>query len=710
MENHDHPRPRPRRRSVVRALASLRLGIVLLALIAAASTVGVVLPQPESFDFNDYLQTRFDPSSPRAMGQGEFLRLIEAAGVFRSAGSMEQFRKDFLARKEGAAALYNDLIAQAKSRGLPDERLASFLLEVILIRGQRSGLSEAEWRAALGETLRRLRQGPELRKDAWAAFLQVAAQRLKVEERGLACLRLGYVDSYGLLLGRVMLALRLHVVFRSAWFRLLCFALVVNIVACSLQRLPAQWRAAFGLRPSKNPRWYHKRSIAAEVSVPAPRESESDVAERLREQGFAVETSAVDEAATAAAEALRQAGFRVRRRRATALATLEAHRGPLGGAGRLGSQVVHLGVVLIVIGGFISGQLGFRHRQLLGAGEVVTVPDLSFRLRASYLAHRLAETVAGWFGARWSRELTPEEKLAMAPDWRDGLRPPGGEAAFRLRLERFEVRFDDRGKPEYYGSHVTLLDTQPPTPVTIEVNRPLVHRGFHVYQTSYQPDYRQITSVTFLVARVRGGVASGPHSDSRPGEVLDQFSVVARPGEPITVPGGGLVLRIDDYFSHWQMPLERGPDGRPKAGKPRNDTRGRFNPAIRLHLEAPGTAPLERWLMLPVEGRGPRQGGTIDYAGYRVAALDFSPAYATELTFKTHPVLGPVWVGCAVMMLGIFLCFYCNHERVWALVQRTPDGGARVHLSGNSFKWQERFRERFASVVSAIEQKVAREE
>ena len=74
----------------------MRLGIVLLALIAAASTVGVVLPQPESFDFNDYLQTRFDPSSPRAMGQGEFLRLIEAAGVFRSAGSMEKFRKAVL--------------------------------------------------------------------------------------------------------------------------------------------------------------------------------------------------------------------------------------------------------------------------------------------------------------------------------------------------------------------------------------------------------------------------------------------------------------------------------------------------------------------------------------------------------------------------------------------------------------------------------------
>jgi hypothetical protein len=54
------------------------------------------------------------------------------------------------------------------------------------------------------------------------------------------------------------------------------------------------------------------------------------------------------------------------------------------------------------------------------------------------------------------------------------------------------------------------------------------------------------------------------------------------------------------------------------------------------------------------------------------------------------------------MMLGICLCFYCNHERVWALVRAGQGGGSEVFLAGNAFKWRERFRERFEAVVAAF--------
>ena len=84
--------------------------------------------------------------------------------------------------------------------------------------------------------------------------------------------------------------------------------------------------------------------------------------------------------------------------------------------------------------------------------------------------------------------------------------------------------------------------------------------------------------------------------------------------------------------------------------------------------------------------------------------MDFAPAYATWLTFKTHLVMLPVWIGCGVVMLGVVLCFYCNHERVWVLCRPAGDGRCQVLLAGDSFKWRERFRERFASVVKGIEE------
>lgn len=581
----------------------MRVAVVLLVAIAVASTVGILLPQPESFNLNSYVNRRLDLHSPDALRPKDFVALARAAGILAD-------DKEF-----------SSLAAQAELGTLSD--------------------------------------------DAWQSFLARFVRDAQRDEAGHVCLRLAYVDSFGKTLGRALLVLRFHVVFTSAWFRLLCVLLIVNLVLCSADHLPAQWRAAFGLRPGGDRAWYLRRATHAAMVL----EGEGEAA------AAAVESS------------LRVHGFRVERRLAGDAVAIEATRGWLGGLGalwrplgrlaglgRLGAQVVHLGVILVVIGGFVSGRLSLRHGQLLARDEVVAVPNLS----------KLA--------------------AARAQDWRQGPGEPAGDALFRLKLRRFEVRMDPRGKPEYYGSHVTLLDTEPPTDFVIEVNRPLVYRGFHVYQQSYQPDYRGITSVSFLVAKVRaqGGAAEHAHGGAQPVEVLQQASVELRPGETVAVPGMDLKLRVVRYFPHWQIPLSQTPDGRIVAGEAQNLSDEPRNPAVQVRLEAPGAEARERWVPLPFRAGEPRPGGAIDFAGYRIVPLEFAPDYATYLTFKTHPVMLPVWIGCGVMMLGVVLCFYCGHERVWALVRPLGDGRCEVVLAGDAFKWRERFRERFQAITAAL--------
>jgi len=255
---------------------------------------------------------------------------------------------------------------------------------------------------------------------------------------------------------------------------------------------------------------------------------------------------------------------------------------------------------------------------------------------------------------------------------------------------------------------VTLLDTTPETDTVIEVNRPLIYRGFHVYQQSYQPDYRGVTSVSFVVARVQRGTAgsssrgASSHDDDQPVEVLQQVSLAVPPQTPVQVPGTDLTIEVLRYFPHWYMPLERAPDGRVVAGEARNVSDDPVNPAIRVRLAAPGAPTRERWLPLPRRSGEPRPGSIVDYGDYRIVPVDSTPDYATWLTFKTHPIMLPVWLGCGMMMLGIVLCFYCNHERVWALVRPLDAGRAEVFLAGDSFKWRERFKERFDAVVKAV--------
>ncbi|HPD17599.1 MAG TPA: cytochrome c biogenesis protein ResB [Planctomycetota bacterium] len=582
-----------------RAVAGVRLAVALLALIAVASTVGVVLPQPESFNPASYLERRLAPHSSTALRPAEFVALARAAGVLAGDETFES-----LAR-----------------------------------RVQEGPLAEADWDGVARALGPRLQQG---------------------DARDSPCLRLSYVDSFGPVLGRAMLLLRIHTLFTSLWFRALCAALLVNLVACSAERLPAQWRMAFRHRPSEDPAWYRRRAVHAEA---------------VAEPGVAAALEA----------SLRSGGFRVRRLAAGRCTMIEGARGwlgalgrwwaPLGqlaGVGRLGAQVVHAGVVLIVVGGFISSQLSFRHVQLLARGEVVAVP------------------------------LDP--RAASQRDWRERPGEAPGAARFRLQLRRFEFRADALGKPEYFGSHVTLLDTTPPTDTVIEVNHPLVYRGFHVYQQSYQPDYRGVTSVSFLVARMRrapqeGGAGPG---DPPPPEVLEQVSLSVPPGMRVSVPGTDLALRVVNYFPHWQIPLEQTPDGRIVAGEARNASDDPVNPAVRIALEAPGEEPRQRWVPLPLRSGEPRPGGMVDFGDYRILPVDFAPEYATWLTFKTHPAMLPVWAGCAVMMVGVVLCFYCTHERVWALVRPRGDGREEVFLAGDSFKWRERFRQRFAALAAGV--------
>lgn len=635
---------------VGRLLGSLRLAVTLLVLIAAASVVGIVLPQAESFKFEDYIHTRLDPGSESAMSAEEFLRLARAGGVDIGHESLAGF------------------LQRAKDGKFTQHERAHLFPQAVVPPADAQKMKDHEWRRVYADFVRRAAKGQLTEKErerlAFAAFVDLAGTR-KVDS---ACLRLAYADSYGRLLGGLLTRLGMHRTFRSFWFRALCVLLVVNLVVCSCRRIPGQWRAAFGTRGGGEPGWYTKRGTHASINSAAP----------------------VDEAAARLGRVLRARGFRVALRAGAQGTRIEGDRGwlgalgrlwwPLGalaGAGRFGSCVVHLGVVLVILGGFVSGRLSFRHAQWAAPGDVIAVP-------------------------------APAEKAALAPDWRvDKGKKRSESTQFRLRVDRFDVKFDSRGKPEHYRCSVTVLDTEPPLTHVIEVNHPLVYRGYYAYQNSMRDDYSRLGSVDLIVEKVRR--SSEPdrghpaHGAREPVEVLSRVAVVAEEGKDVAVPGADLTVRVLRYFPHWQIPLRRLPDGGVAAGEAQNLSAEPRNPAVEVRFAAPGLEPKVRWMPLqPPHGRT-RQPFSVDYGDFRVTATSFEPVHITGLSFKTHPVLWPVWVGCGVMMLGICLCFYCNHERVWALVREREGGGSELFLAGSAFKWRERFRERFDALTAALD-------
>ncbi|NQT85201.1 cytochrome c biogenesis protein ResB [bacterium] len=676
-----------------RGLSSLRFGVALFVLLAVASLVGVMLPQPESFKFNDFRALRLTPGAERAMEPEEFVSLCAKAGILPDSEAFSTFVSRALGGKiadEEARESYERYLAGMEE----DTRERSEkVFAILLYRAQQGFTTPEEWAPLFAEIVTRI--GREtLEDDAWHAFLQVFGIRGSQGAAKIDTLRLAYVDSYGGFIGGWLAGLGVHHLFTSALFRILCGLLMVNLVACSLRRLPGQWRAAFPPAPPAEADWYRRRAIRSESETSA----------------------APDAAAGTLTAALRAQGFHVQSRTDGDAVVLEATRGWLGmfgrlwsplrrlaGSGRLGAQVVHVGVLLIAIGGFTSRRMSFRHPQVIGQGQVVAVPDVSYH---ESLVYHLRSAWRDLFGLQTDGEPTAEEKAANALDWREGVTAPPENPLFRLRLDDFQVRHNLHGKPEYFRSYMTVLDTDPPLTHTIEVNRPLIYRGMHAYQDSYQTG-RGLKDVTLAVLEVERPEADAPgaHRERTATKIKRHAGVVAPVHEDVAVPDMPIRLRILRFFPHLQIPWSQDADGRRILGEAQNASDQFANPAIELRIESDGMEPQRRWVTLPFRPREPRQGGIADMGAYRIVPMEYTlkPIYSTVLVFKSHPVLALVWVGCGLMMAGICLCFYCNHERVCALVRPGPASGSQAFLSGSAYKWRRRFRERFDAVAASLD-------
>lgn len=102
--------------------------------------------------------------------------------------------------------------------------------------------------------------------------------------------------------------------------------------------------------------------------------------------------------------------------------------------GLFGSDIVHLGLLIILAGGIISGLAGFRENLTLSEGQILPV------LKAN----------------------------------------------FKIRLDKFETEYYPNGSVKDWKSTLTVIENgKPHLSKIIEVNHPLSFKGFVFYQSSY---------------------------------------------------------------------------------------------------------------------------------------------------------------------------------------------------------------------------------
>lgn len=223
--------------------------------------------------------------------------------------------------------------------------------------------------------------------------------------------------------------------YRSFWFQGLLLALSAGLIACSVTRLRVTVRSALGLTFRRTPQ--EITSLKQHARIPVAASGRPDDGRPL---------------ARRVEDALRRRGYSVHRELTGERTALSASRGSLSHAG---PYLTHLGLLLLLVGGMLSG--------LSGRSETVWLEP----------------------GQSWS-----------------GLGKP-----FTTRLLDFQIPRNEKGQITQYVSTLEVSDSGGASfTKTITVNHPLRHRGLNLYQSSYRAIPDRLVGATLRAEGAEGEI------------------------------------------------------------------------------------------------------------------------------------------------------------------------------------------------------------
>jgi cytochrome c biogenesis protein ResB len=485
-----------------------------------------------------------------------------------------------------------------------------------------------------------------------------------------------YVEAYGAGTARIIRALSLDDMYHSWWFTVLLALLLINIVFCSLKRMPA----AIRLMKDRDPVFEGKATaVHQRWEKTLKKGSEADV--------------------TAAVASLleKKMGKAERAESGGAVFLLFSK----GGWARMGVYITHFSLFLFAVGAIVGLQTGFKG--FVGIVEGRSVDRVAFNSIRSHpvevalsvpTTDRAALSKAGADLAKEmaafdaSEDVAPEtlslrfmgpgsdvQPVALQSSQIDpatadeaafarAVETMIGQASlsapvdrlvlvgedftrklpFTVRCDEFQVEFYPDGRPKEYMSLLSVVEDgrEVVSKQRIEVNYPLIHRGIYFYQSSYGEV--GVGSATLTVADQNGRIVA-TRRQVPIGQVLDLGN------------GMGLVPR-----DIWR---DRTGRGTPSAVVLSLVQNGRAVAEGKAHKAGPGV-PAWFWV-----------------GNYQVHLDEADWIYYTGLQVARDPGVPVVWLGCFLITIGLVVSFFFSHRRVWAKVAKEGEG-VKVTVVGNA--------------------------
>ena len=251
-----------------------------------------------------------------------------------------------------------------------------------------------------------------------------------------------------------------------------------------------------------------------------------------------------------------------------------------------------------------------------------------------------------------------------------------GTRGLELRLDRFETDFYPGGAVKDWKSAIALFrGGRAVASGTIEVNHPLRAGGATFYQSGYGRDWE----VPVL------GLKLGKKSDP-----AWKREISLRPGESAEA-GDGITVSALRFVPDFVIT---------EGNKVATRTLEPHNPAALIEIRRGDGKADSAWVFANYPGfahfgEAGASDLTLELGEYR------APQYSVIMAAR-DPGAPVIWSGCAVLMAGLFLCFFLPAREIRISIEPGKGTASSVVAGGRSSKGGEILAREFASIMAGL--------
>jgi cytochrome c biogenesis protein len=409
-------------------------------------------------------------------------------------------------------------------------------------------------------------------------------------------------------------------IYHSWYFNALLALLSLNIILASIDRFPKTW--AIISKPKTTPpiRWL--KSLKQSDSFDLNGESQTEIAEKI-------------------AEAAKKSGWR--KTKITEKGNRTFVFAQSGSWNRMAYQAVHVGLLTIFLGGFLTTQLG-------QTGQIPLTPGKS--------SNEMFETVFELNQVKEFKKRIPFD--IFCTDIQQKLIKKDGAITTNNTIDWLtRIQIKDGGE-----THEAL----------VQMNRPFDYRGYRFFQASFTPIGRA-RNITIRLTSANGGQT-----------------------QDVTIPRGGAINLADGTnikFAEFRGNFKIG------AENLNEDTSNYPNPGAILHVTPPNAETLAAYAFGEQMANIPAAKNPV--AGYTYRLLDFEKVSEQHiLAVQYDPGATVVYLGFGLLCLTLVAVFFFSHQRVWAAVEEDSANNFKIIVGGNTNRNQMGFDDKFKKFVKNL--------